>query len=167
MYRTIFAALSTDDFIADTIGNQDWTSVNDATFLKHKLKSYSVLVMGRKTFEANISRFTSPKKIRVVLTSKPDYYAKKYPSIAAQFTNKSLIEALAPFTRKNIAILGGTKIYTDAITSGICTDAYITLEPVTLGNGVPFTNPPGLLRRYYLVKLKNDLPQQVKYFVKN
>lgn len=167
MYSTIFAVVSTDGHIADVNNQQKWVPADDAVFLGKMLKNYDVLVMGRKTFEHNISKFTAPGKIRIVLTTKPKFYAKKYPTAEVVFVNQNLAGVLATYASKNVAILGGTQIYTDALLQSLCSDAYITNVPTILGSGVPFTNPTGLLQINHTAKPINNLPQHVKYYVKN
>lgn len=166
MYSTIFAAVSTDGHIADVDNQQKWVPANDAVFLGNMLKNYDVLVMGRKTFEHNTTKFTAPGKIRIVLTTKPKFYAKKYPTAEVVFVNQNLAGVLATYASKNVAILGGTQIYTEALLQGLCSDAYITNVPTILGSGIPFTNPANIMQKFYILQPKTGMPKQVKYFIK-
>lgn len=147
----MFAAVSTDWFIADSSGSQSWTSAEDLAFLNKQLTDYDVLIMGRKTFEANIDKFLTSNKVRIVRTTKPDTYKNKYPSAHVVFSKDSLIDIVSNYKDNKIALLGGSTVYIDAINLQLADTIYLTIEPIVLGSGTRFLSKGTDIHGYKLV----------------
>lgn len=167
MKTTLIAAISTDGYIADGSGSQSWTTDEDGVFLKDVLRDYDVCIMGKTTFLHNKSKFLNKAKIRIVMTSQPQYYQKKYPDYDVLFCDKSLKELINTYKSQNIAILGGSSVYTQAIKQALCSDMYITHEAITLGSGVPFLLDPALLNNFHSTEPPIPTPKAVTYYVAN
>lgn len=164
MKCTIFAAVSTDNYIADSKNEQKWTSAEDTAFLKTALSHYDVYIMGTNTFLQHKSKFINKTKIRVVLTSRPKYYQKLYKNSNVLFTNNSLKQVVSDYSTKSIAILGGSSVYTQALTDQVCSDMYITHENVTLGSGTPFIQDASLMSRFTSGNSPLPAPKSVIYY---
>lgn len=140
---TICAAISIDGKIADKNNGVDWISQEDQIHLKKMIKDHDVLVMGRTTFE-NYKKQIDPSynKLRIILTKKPDKYTAEIISGKIEFSDisgKLLIAQLQKRDYKKILILGGSTVFSDFLNNDLYDDIYITVEPIFLGSGTPFT----------------------------
>ena len=153
MYCTIIAAVSLDGFIADANGVSIKTSPEDTEILKQLLASHEVHVMGRKTFEAHVSKKASSKK-RIVLTSSPETLIKKYGPIAT-FTSEPIEHILA--TQQTPAlVLGGSEVYTQALQTNYVDKVVLVIEPMLVKRGTPFLHYGSLEALGYKL-YKNDV----------
>lgn len=131
---------SKDGYITDKNGKMLWASQTDKDAFSKLLATSDVLVMGRRTFFSHLNDFvhTSNKK-RLVLTSQPNKY-QPYKALAT-FTNTPLNKSLENLTKegyKCALIVGGQKLYYDALVQSLVDLIYITVEPITLGGGQLF-----------------------------
>lgn len=136
----IIVAVSADGFIAkDANHYAGWSSKEDKAFFARRTKEAGVIVMGSRTFDT-IGR-PLPGRRTIVLTSRPDAYANS----GAEATSESpstLIERLSAENVSEVAICGGTQVYSQLISSGLVDELYITVEPVLFGSGLMLFNTP-------------------------
>jgi len=125
----MIAAVSADGFIAEHDEHiADWTSPEDKRFFVARTREAGVVVMGGKTFRT-IGR-AMPGRRNVVYTSKPE--SINVPDV--ETTDKparELIDQLEQEGVHEVAICGGTAIYTLFMKSGLIDEIYLTVEPLT------------------------------------
>lgn len=130
----IIAAQSLDGFISplEHTNSMSWTSGADKDFFKKRTKEAGVIVMGRTTFET-IGK-ALPERKMIVYTSKP---LEIEGVETTQLAPKELLYKLEKEGYTEVAICGGSSIYSLFLESGLVSKLYITLEPVLFGNGIP------------------------------
>lgn len=130
----IIAAQSLDGFIGpkDHANSMSWTSGADKDFFIKKTKEAGVVVMGRTTFET-IGK-ALPGRKTIVYTSKP---LKVEGVETTSLFPEELLQKLEKEGYTEVAICGGSSIYTLWLQSGLVSKLYITLEPVLFGDGIP------------------------------
>lgn len=156
----IISAVSADGFIAQ---DQDqtsttWTSREDFKWFQKKTKQAGVCVMGRSTWDT-IGRLL-PSRINIVMTRNPEnvtaFDAEKVADLAETIqagtaleantlyvTSESpatVVELLEKASQPEIAICGGSSVYTQFLSAGLVDEVYLTIEPVFFGTGVPLFN---------------------------
>ena len=132
---SLIAAVSIDGRIAGYSGHtSDWTSKEDKDILHAMLDKSDCVVVGRKTYE--IAREPLSKRTCIVFTrsgNKSDtgvvYFDPAKQDFFAFVKGKGYT---------SIAVLGGTEVYTYFLENNLCTDLYLTIEPVVFGMGLPF-----------------------------
>lgn len=129
----IIAAVSADGFIAknsDELVN--WSSHEDKKFFRETTKQTGVIVIGGKTYRT----FKSPLPGRRNIV-----YSKQtvdHPEVeTTQEAPEKLIKRLAAEGIEELAICGGSSIYSMFLRAGVVTDLYLSVEPVMFGNGIP------------------------------
>jgi dihydrofolate reductase len=141
MHVFLIAAMSADGYIAKdlTAPSTTWTSKEDKLLFTELTERAGVLVMGRKTFET----FGRPLKNRkiIVLSSqaKPDVYAH-IPNEQLEYRTATPTEVIAQLENEGcaeVAICGGTQIYSSFLNAGLIDTLYITVEPYFFGEGNP------------------------------
>lgn len=150
MHVFLIAAVSADGFIgrSPSQSSLEWTSSEDKKFFKDRTKAAGVMVVGRTTFET-IGRSLPGRKIFVLSSQpKPEQYAD-IPDSAVEFTSLSPAELIAQlettqlknesgtFTEvAEVAVCGGSSIYTQFMQAGLIETLYLTVEPVVFGEGI-------------------------------
>jgi dihydrofolate reductase len=136
----IIAALTTDGFIGRdaTHTSIDWTSVEDKHAFRAATKDAGVMVMGSRTF-ATINRSMPGRKI-VVYTTHP----QDLPVLdGVEATDKSPAELLRQLESEGytqVAICGGSSVYTQFLQAGVVDELHLTIEPILFGKGVTLFN---------------------------
>jgi dihydrofolate reductase len=136
----IIAALTADGCIARDAQQSSikWTSRDDYQFFQERTKKAGVLIMGSTTFET-ISRALPERKIYVLSRSKT--YEQFGESVeATQLPPGELLNQLEGQGVTEVAICGGTSIYTQFMQAGLVDEMYLTIEPVVFGEGVRLFN---------------------------
>jgi dihydrofolate reductase len=138
----IIAALSADGFIAKdpTTPSTTWTSKEDKKRFVDISKRAGVCVMGLTTWQTFSGR---PLKDRLNIVYSP----APIPGLPAgvETTAKSPADLLAELAGrgfKEVAICGGSTIYTMFMKSGLVERLYLTVEPVIFGDGVRLFKDP-------------------------
>jgi dihydrofolate reductase len=154
MKVSLIAAVSTDGFIAPE--NQagkpstSWTSPEDTAWFNRKTKEIGTVIMGRTTWE------TIPAKHRPLNNRLNLIYTTKAPSSidAVQFDSvvNHDFDTTTPYTTslppdklinrlsdhfRELAVIGGTSIYTLFMDAGMVDTLHLTVEPVLFGTGTP------------------------------
>lgn len=168
MHVFLIAALSADGFLGkdEAHNSMEWTSEEDSKWFWQRTEEAGAIVMGRKTFGATRRPYTPlPNRKNYVLTSDPHPWQEKstYPLARLEYTNLSPEElvkkamadgAVQGFSE--LAICGGTSIYTQFFTAGLLETLYITREnSVNLGEGIPLFSGIALeeaLQKYELIQ---------------
>lgn len=136
----LIAAISIDGFIApadkETLPSTTWTSKEDFRFFVKKSKEAGILIMGSKTFDT-FKRALPERKI-IVMTSQPERYGDcNDPSLS--FTKASPEEILADLSKQGceqVAICGGSHIYSLFMQKGLIDRMFLTVEPFVFGEGI-------------------------------
>lgn len=130
----IISAISADGFIAkDPIApSTSWTSAEDKKHFSEITKRAGVIVMGAKTF-ATIGRALPGRKTIVYSNTPINVTGIETTSLAPA----ELIKQLEQEGFKEVAICGGTTIYTMFMKAGVVDSLYLTIEPVIFGSGIP------------------------------
>lgn len=131
----VIAALSADGQLgpAHATNSTSWTSGADTQFFKEKTTKSGVIVMGKTTFDT-IGR-PLPNRKNVV------YHFEDFDQEGIHVTQKpptELLQELANEGFSEVAITGGSSIYTQFIEAGLVDTIYITIEPKLFGTGTPF-----------------------------
>jgi dihydrofolate reductase len=135
MQTFIIAALSADGYIArDEKHAALWTSKEDKRRFIELTKRAGVVVMGSTTY-ATLPR---PLKERVNVV-----YSRSKTYEGAETTQKTPHELLAELRErgfKEVAICGGSYIYTLFMEAKVVDKLYLTIEPIIFGSGVRLFN---------------------------
>jgi dihydrofolate reductase len=140
MIRTfIVAAMTADGFIArdNSVPSTAWTSKVDKKRFSELSKRAGVVIMGSVTYETIGKPLPGRVNIVYVLGD------KKYEG--AETTTKSPAELIADLEKrgfKEVAICGGSTIYTMFMKSGLVDTLYLTMEPVIFGSGTRLFKEP-------------------------
>jgi len=140
----LIAAMSIDGFIApldkESLPSTVWTSKEDKDFFSQKSKEIGLMIMGSKTFET-IGK-TLPERVSIVMTSQPEKYAKyKDPDLLfTDETPEEILENLAKQEVEQVALCGGSNIYSLFLEKGLVDKMFLTVEPFIFGEGVKLFN---------------------------
>ena len=158
------AATTKDGFL--TIGDdplpQHWTSDEDKQLLKKTVASYPLHIMGRVTFETH--RPSSGNAKVVVLTEK-DMPPNKNGVDFVHKTPEEIVSEYADF--EHALLLGGGKTYRSFLDAGLVAEAYITVEPVIAGNGVPLLEFGKTLLDYGFVRTSRRAMNQTGTYLEH
>ena len=140
----IIAAMTADGFIAKDSQHSpmNWTSKDDKKRFIELTKKAGVVVMGSATYKT----IGNPLKERVNIV-----YSKSKTFEGAEVTQKSPVELLQELESrgfKEVAICGGSQIYSMFMKAGVVDRLYLTLEPFIFGKGIKLFDEPML---YHLV----------------
>jgi len=135
MQTFIIAAVTADGFIAKNDKHPAfWTSKEDKKRFVELTKRAGVVVMGSKTY-ATLPRPLS-ERLNIVYSR-----TKTYPG--AETMNAGPVEVLRELERrgfKEVAICGGSEIYTMFMKAKVVDTLYLTVEPLVFGQGVKLFN---------------------------
>jgi len=137
MHVFIIAAVSIDGFIArDAHHPASWTSKEDKRFFVEKTSKAGVVVMGSHTYETIGRPLTG--RLNVVYSRSRHYEGVEVTSEEPS----SLLQNFEKRGHHEIAIIGGSHIYTLFLTAGLVDTVYLTIEPLIFGTGLSlFTKP--------------------------
>jgi len=173
----VIAAQTVDGFIAKDENHLStkWTSPEDAKWFNQRTKQAGVIVMGSKTF-ATINRVL-PGRVTIVYTRHPAKLIKEHTAVEIKLEEllpqidpktlyvtklepEELIKALEEQNYFELAVCGGTNLYTHFLKSGVVSTLYLTIEPVFFGKGLSLCNE-ALDLQISLTKI-TDLSHQTK-----
>ncbi|MES2223839.1 MAG: dihydrofolate reductase family protein [Patescibacteria group bacterium] len=132
----ILAAQTADGFIAKDKSHSpfDWTSKEDKDRFVTLSKRAGVVVLGASTFKT----FPKPLKDRLNIV-----YSRSETFEGAETTSlppAELIKSLEERGFKEVAISGGSQIYTMFLEAGVVDTIYLTIEPILFGTGISVFN---------------------------
>jgi dihydrofolate reductase len=119
-----------------------FASPSDGILFREALQTFDCSVMGRRTFEAgrpSILRAREGSRLQIVLTSNPQGFAPDARPDHLEFRNNGVAAVASELLlrgRTRCALLGGTQLYTEACSSGLMDELWMTLEPLAFGEGV-------------------------------
>jgi dihydrofolate reductase len=132
----IIAALSADGYIArdSSAPSTAWTSKADKKRFVEISKRAGVVVMGQNTWKTFGGKALKDR-LNIV------YSPERLPDMpeGVEITSKAPAELLAELEGrgfKEVAICGGSMIYTMFMKSGLVNKLYLTIEPVIFGDGI-------------------------------
>lgn len=141
MKTFIIAAMTADGFIAKDPNHPAlWTSKDDKKRFVDITKRAGVVVMGLNTYKT----LHRPLKERLNIVYSPDG-----PIEGAEVTMKSpadLLKELEERGFKEVAICGGSTIYTMFMKAKLVDKLYLTVEPLFFGTGMKLFNDDLLFR---------------------
>lgn len=155
----MITATSADGFIGqdNAAPSTDWTSPEDKQFFRERTKKARVMIMGSTTFKT-IGRPLKDRLIVVMSTQPvPAEYAQ-FDVSQVRFTSQGPTEILQQLQAdgyEEVAICGGSSVYTQFMKARLINTIYLTLEPILFGVGIP-------LFRETLNNQKIELKQMTK-----
>ncbi len=132
----IIAALSVDGFIArdSSAPSTVWTSKEDKKRFVELTKRAGVIVTGQNTWKTFGGRAL---KDRLNIIYSPERLPDMPESVETTTKEPTeLIQELETRGFKEVAICGGSQIYTMFMKSGLVDSLYLTIEPTLFGNGI-------------------------------
>lgn len=162
MKVSIIAAMSADGFIAESKDQLiNWTSKEDKKFFSDMTKKSGVMVLGGNTFRT--FKALLPGRRHIV------YTRGKIDNPGAEATDEEpikLIRRLQDEGLTEVAVCGGSSIYSMFLEAGVVTDVYLTIEPLIFGRGIKlFENPSKVKLILQSVKKLNDSTVLLHYKV--
>lgn len=113
-----------------------WSSPEDKRFLRQKLASCDVIIVGRHTYD--VSRQPLSQRNCMVLTRSVKTYRqageRRLDCNPKNVNLKSLIQKLG---YRNVCVLGGTQTYSLMLKKGLLDELFLTVEPLVFGSGLP------------------------------
>ena len=116
----------------------EWASKEDTEHFRGLVKESLLIVGGRKTYQAMHIKPTLGK-LFVVLTRKPEMFAKESVKDQVEFTNQSPAELVASLSERGyskILLVGGGEINRAFLDAGLVSELVVTIEPFVFGSGV-------------------------------
>lgn len=131
MKTFIIAAMTADGYIAkDDKHPAFWTSKEDKKRFVELTKRAGVVVMGSKTFQT----LPRPLKERVNIVYSRN---KRYEGAETMGLGpRELLNELEKRGHKEVAICGGSEIYTLFMKAKVVDRLFLTIEPILFGNGI-------------------------------
>ena len=109
----------------------DWTSAEDAKFLKKSLATCDAVVVGRNTYIAAESRLK--KRRTFVLTSRVKTQTEDGSVTFVNPKSVDLAKLLEGY--RKVAVLGGGSAYRYMLEAGLIDELFVTIEPLIFGRG--------------------------------
>jgi dihydrofolate reductase len=136
MKAFIIAAVTADGFIAkdDKHASFGWNSKEDKKRFIELTKRAGVVVMGSKTYATLPGMLKERTNI---------VYSKSKTFEGAETTQKNPIELLQELEArgfKEVAICGGSQIYSMFLKAGVVDRIFLTVEPLIFGKGISLFN---------------------------
>jgi len=172
MHVFLIAAISVDGQIGQSSEQVStaWTSKEDHRFFVQRTKQAGAMVFGSTTFKT-FNRLL-PDRANIVYTRDVEKFRQTTSLPIEEITNETttvaqpeilyvtklppadLIKVLEKSGHEELAICGGSSIYSQFMKSGVVETMYLTLEPMAFGKGVPLFGEP-LNTKLTLKKLVN------------
>jgi dihydrofolate reductase len=133
-----------------------WTSKEDKQFFRERTKRAGVVVMGEHTFRTFNKPL--PERRNIVYSHRDNLGVTGIETTS--LPPMELLKKLEAEGHAEVAICGGTSIYTMFLSAGVVDTIYMTIEPKIFGSGIRFLNEP-LDINLTLVKNSNLSPSVV------
>lgn len=152
----IIVAMSLDGFIAQD-SNQpsiEWTSPEDNRFFHQKTIEAGAIVMGFKTYQTINHRYLPLKnRLNLVYTHLGQEQAASQLGIEKERVHDhsfrtvsadpaALVQQLGQEGISQLAVCGGSSIYTQFLAAGVVNKLFVTIEPVIFGSGIKLLAQP-------------------------
>jgi dihydrofolate reductase len=170
MKLILYMASTVNGFIATEEGDSSWTTlVNEQHFAAMRKKT-GVVIIGRATYDALVEakEFPFSDCLNVVM-------AREAPSAGALknvvFTDQSpeeVLEDLAKQGFEEALLAGGGELNGSFMADGLIDEIYLTLEPLTFGDGIKLFGFAGFRRDLELLDVEkiSDGEVQLHYAVR-
>ena len=136
IFYTAFIAASIDGRIAESSSSgTDWTSKEDWNFFQTSLAKVDAVIVGRHTYKVAEDRLK--RRNTIVLTSKVKRPTIQNKAIFFNPKKADLKKFLQDRGYKNIAVLGGARVYAFCLANKMLDELYLTIEPYVFTSGVP------------------------------
>ena len=143
MKTVLIAAISIDGFITrhDQPGS-GFTSPEDKRYFRETVLQFDTLIFGSANYEQSrnwIATHLRPDQLKIVLTRDPARYSAHARENELEFTAQSPAKIVADLRRRgrrNVALLGGGKIYGWFLQQNAVDELWLTLEPKIFGQGI-------------------------------
>ncbi|MEK7539190.1 MAG: dihydrofolate reductase [Patescibacteria group bacterium] len=133
---TAFVASSIDGRIAqNSQSGTNWTSLADWNFFQKSLTKMEAVIVGRNTYKLAETRLK--KRDTIVLTSKVQKFSSVGSVIFFNPQKSNLEKFLQKKKYKNVAVLGGSKVYNFCLLNKMLDELFVTIEPYVFTTGVP------------------------------
>lgn len=130
----IISALTADGYIAKNQTHAAfWTSKEDKKRFISLTKQAGVIVMGLNTWQTIGGK---PLKDRLNIVYSPTPLPQTEGMETTSLPPEELIKSLEKRGLKDIAICGGSQIYTMFMKTGLVKKLYLTIEPIVFGDGM-------------------------------
>lgn len=139
MFTFLIAALTADGCIAKNSLHTplSWRSKEDREFFIARTRKAGVVVMGLNTYKT--MRRPMPERLNVVYANAGEVS----PAPGVEVTQKAPAELLKDLEQRGyneVAICGGSTIYTMFMSAGVVDKLYLTVEPIIFGSGMKLFN---------------------------
>jgi dihydrofolate reductase len=117
-----------------------WSSHQDQDYYKKIWSESKLIVMGSKTYNADIFNPSASHQI-IVMTSDPEKYKNLEVPGQIEFTNETPIELKSRFTNKGhqqMLVVGGPHVATSFLKEQLIDELWLTIEPKIFGMGDNF-----------------------------
>lgn len=150
MKVSIIAALTADGYIGKTPDQiaTEWTNPEDKYLFTKYVRAANNMVMGLNTFLSTARKFPTvfnksmPGRRLFVYTHRPEMI-EQYPNVEATTEPPAeLIRRLKSEGVHELAVCGGSQIYTMFMQAGVVDDLYIDMQATIFGAGVGLFNAP-------------------------
>ena len=136
IYYVAYIAASIDGRIAkDCHSGTDWTSIEDWNFFQKSLEKIDAVIVGHNTYK--LARARLKKRNAIVLTSKVQKPITKDSIIFFNPNKSNLKKFLQARKYKNVAIVGGPKVYNFCLENKMLDKLFVTIEPYVFTVGIP------------------------------
>lgn len=131
-----YVAASIDGKIAkNSRSGSDWTSKEDWNFFQKSLALADAVIVGRNTYK--VAEKSLKKRNTIVLTSKVNSPVVKGSVFFLNPKKSDLKKFLQDKKYRNIAIVGGPKVYAFCLENKMLDELFLTIEPHVFTAGVP------------------------------
>lgn len=160
MHTTLLMVSSLNGKITNGVSQNEptWSSKEDVALFTKLKNTYSLLVMGQKTYTQNKKSMTLQASVlRVVLTKNPSFYAKEEIAGQLEFINKTpkeLVTYLETRGFSRMLLLGGAETNTLFFRDHCIDELHLTIEPYLFGSGKNIINEDDLSVRLNCIKLE-------------
>ena len=158
----MIVAISKDGFI-NHLGEKhasDWTSPEDQKHFRSTLERFGLQMMGFNTYTANKDQIRlSAQRRRIVFTRSPS--TQTNVSGQLEFTNEpvaGLISRMEDAGYNTGLLLGGGQMFSQFLHNKLIDEAYITVEPLLFGKGIPFLPNRETMDEFDYLVLANEAP---------
>ena len=136
----VVVATSLDGKIATSSTQKNWSSPEDQVHLRRMEDSCDVLVMGRNTFDVAQANLSLRRVIVLSRTIEKGNGNRNH--IYFNPEKMDLFAYLSERQYRRVCVLGGKEVYSFFFEHNAMDELFITREPVTLGEGIAFSDTP-------------------------